>query len=273
MARPMIEEGLELSRELGDQYHSASALNMLGRIALLQGDITAARTFQEESLAAGRELGNQRSIAHTLGALGEIAYNMGDFAQACQCYEESLSILLRIDNRWVLAMYLERLARVAVAQDEAIWAVHLLSAAEAVRRVMGASMTPLEREEREWTLTTLQDLLEEHVFAATWAEGQAMSPERAVAARHRCTQATPPSAGEKQPVMSTLSPGPLHEDLTPREQDVLRLVAQGLTDAQVAERLVVSRRTVNFHLSSIYRKLEVSSRSAATRYALEYQLL
>jgi DNA-binding NarL/FixJ family response regulator len=55
--------------------------------------------------------------------------------------------------------------------------------------------------------------------------------------------------------------------------EVLRLVAQGLTDAQVAEQLVISPRTVNFHLASIYSKLGVSSRSAATRYAIEHQLV
>jgi DNA-binding NarL/FixJ family response regulator len=55
--------------------------------------------------------------------------------------------------------------------------------------------------------------------------------------------------------------------------EVLRLVAQGLTDAQIAEQLVISRRTVNWHLSVIYSKLGVSSRSAAARYAIEHHLI
>ena len=62
------------------------------------------------------------------------------------------------------------------------------------------------------------------------------------------------------------------EGLTTREVEVLALVAEGLTDAEVAERLVVSIRTVHAHLRSIYRKLDVRSRSAATRYALEHGL-
>ncbi len=61
--------------------------------------------------------------------------------------------------------------------------------------------------------------------------------------------------------------------LTAREMEVLRLVAQGLSDAQVAEQLVISPRTVNWHLTSIYSKLGVSSRGAATRYALEHSLV
>ena len=61
--------------------------------------------------------------------------------------------------------------------------------------------------------------------------------------------------------------------LTKREAEVLRLVAMGLSDAAVAERLTVSERTVHSHLRSIYRKLEVSSRSGATRFALEHRLV
>ena len=62
------------------------------------------------------------------------------------------------------------------------------------------------------------------------------------------------------------------DGLTEREIEVLRAVAQGLTDAQVAERLVISPRTVHSHLNSIYSKLGISSRSAATRYAIEHDL-
>ncbi len=60
--------------------------------------------------------------------------------------------------------------------------------------------------------------------------------------------------------------------LTAREIEVLRLVAYGMSDAQIAERLVVSLRTVHAHVRSIYRKLEVKSRSAATRWAVEHHL-
>ena len=63
------------------------------------------------------------------------------------------------------------------------------------------------------------------------------------------------------------------DGLTAREVEVLRLVAQGLTYEQVAEQLVISPRTVNSHLTSIYGKIGVTSRSAATRYAIEHQLV
>ena len=79
-------------------------------------------------------------------------------------------------------------------------------------------------------------------------------------------------AGGVQPSPSKTLPG-YPAGLTAREVEVLRLVAQGLTYAQVAEQLVISPRTVNWHLTSIYSKLGVSSRAAATRRAIEQKLL
>jgi DNA-binding NarL/FixJ family response regulator len=61
--------------------------------------------------------------------------------------------------------------------------------------------------------------------------------------------------------------------LTAREVEVLRLLATGLTDAQIAEQLVLSLHTVHAHLRTIYSKLGVTSRSAATRYAFEHRLV
>ena len=60
--------------------------------------------------------------------------------------------------------------------------------------------------------------------------------------------------------------------LRPRELEFLGLVAEGLTNAQVAQRLFLSPRTVNAHLNSIYHKLRVGSRSVAVRFAVEHGL-
>jgi DNA-binding NarL/FixJ family response regulator len=75
---------------------------------------------------------------------------------------------------------------------------------------------------------------------------------------------TPPPAKEAVPAS---------DGLTQREMDVLRLLAQGLTSAQIAEQLVIGLVTVNSHVRSIYSKLGVTSRATATRYALEHHLL
>jgi len=83
-----------------------------------------------------------------------------------------------------------------------------------------------------------------------------------------------PPVVEEQPARIPVKPSSAYPDrLTAREVEVLRLVAQGLTDAQVAKHLVISPRTINTHLTLIYGKIGVSSRSAATRYAIEHQLV
>ncbi len=79
---------------------------------------------------------------------------------------------------------------------------------------------------------------------------------------------TEPSSAPPEQMPSTSPAG-----LTTREMDVLRLLAQGLTSAQIAERLVIGLVTVNSHVRSIYSKLGVTSRAAATRYAMEHRML
>jgi DNA-binding NarL/FixJ family response regulator len=77
-----------------------------------------------------------------------------------------------------------------------------------------------------------------------------------------------------QPARPNTKPSPSYPDgLTAREVEVLRFIAKGLTDAHIAEQLVISPRTVNNHLASIYGKIRVSSRAAATRYAMEHHLV
>ena len=72
--------------------------------------------------------------------------------------------------------------------------------------------------------------------------------------------------------MTALNRQPL-EELTPREMDVLRLVAQGLSNRRIAERLAINERTVKYHVSTILAKLEVGNRTEAAMYAIEHGLI
>ena len=98
-----------------------------------------------------------------------------------------------------------------------------------------------------------------------------MTPEQALTAKAPVTLPQPLFA--RQSSTPPAKPTATYPDgLTAREVEVLRLLAQGWTDAQIAEELVISPRTVNNHLTSIYQKIQVSSRSAATRYAIDHGL-
>ncbi len=76
-----------------------------------------------------------------------------------------------------------------------------------------------------------------------------------------------------EPSSERLSTNPYAEELTRREVEVLGLLADGLTDAQIAEHLSLSVRTVHAHVRSIYSKIGVSTRSAATRYAIQHRII
>ena len=100
-----------------------------------------------------------------------------------------------------------------------------------------------------------------------------MTPVQVLAAQGPVKLSTEAAQRAEKAGTAAILISPLSAKLTVREVEVLRMIAMGLTDPQVAERLVISRRTVNAHLTSIYSKINVSTRSAATRYALENKLV
>jgi DNA-binding NarL/FixJ family response regulator len=102
-------------------------------------------------------------------------------------------------------------------------------------------------------------------------KGELEATQRALAALGQSVMTRSPSVEPSS--ASAVEPVPTYPDgLTAREVEVLRLMAQGLSDAQIAKQLVISPRTVNGHLRSIYSKIGVTSRSAATRYAVDHHL-
>jgi DNA-binding NarL/FixJ family response regulator len=114
--------------------------------------------------------------------------------------------------------------------------------------------------------------LGDQAWAFAWAEGRAMTPEQAIAAQGQALlpDRPPTTAGANQQKRSA---PPYPAELTEREVEVLRLVAQGLTDTQIAQTPIISPRTVNAHLRSIFSMLNITSRNAATHFVLEHHLL
>ena len=143
--------------------------------------------------------------------------------------------------------------------------MRLFGAAEALREVIGAPIPPSFRPRVEREIAQAHKQLGESAFSTLWKEGRLVTPEQAV--EMLAAQSTETTPSSTAPAASGYPAG-----LTARELEVLRLVAQGLTDGQVAEKLVLSVRTVNGHVQSIYNKLGVSSRTAATRFALENKI-
>jgi DNA-binding CsgD family transcriptional regulator len=187
---------------------------------------------------------------------------------ASELLQQSAALLREMNENGppAVATNLQGIGVTLAALGRGTEAVRLWSAAEKL-----SSPLPLA-EERAFVArasATVRAELGEEAFAAAWAEGQAMTLEQALVAMEQIAHSGQPLA----PATSHARHQPSIADLTAREEEVLRLVAQGLTDAQVASMLVISPRTVNAHLRSIYSKLHLSSRHAAIYFALEQGLL
>jgi DNA-binding CsgD family transcriptional regulator/tetratricopeptide (TPR) repeat protein len=267
---PLLEESLALAREVGDKLGLAYSLSLLGEILLCQSDATRARSSLEESLALFKEAGFRRGMALSLTLLAKVAAHQGDHISARALYEESLDIAKEMGNKLNIADCLEGLAIVVTAQGELTWGARLWGASEALREAMGTPIPPVYRVGYESSVTAARTQLGEEVFAEAWAEGRAMTPEQVLAVQTPGTKPISESSSSTPPTKSTPT---YPAGLTAREVEVLRLVAQGLTDAQVAEQLVISPRTVNTHLTSIFNKLGVNSRASAARFAVEQHLV
>jgi predicted ATPase/DNA-binding CsgD family transcriptional regulator len=273
---PLCEESLEIFREQGDRRRSAEILgSLVGYMAFYQGNYIAELTSIEESLAIMQELGDRRNSAKLLWFLGHAACVQDDFAKARTFYEEALAILQELDIKWFIASCLDGLAEVAVAQRQQEWAVHLLATAALLREALGVSPPPYSLANYERVVASTRAQLGEERFAAAWAEGRMMTLEQVLAEQAGATTpgqtSTVPTI--QQPAGTTAPPAAYPDELTPREVEVLHLIASGLSNAQVAEKLIISPRTAHAHVRSIYSKLGITSRSAATRYAIDHKLL
>jgi predicted ATPase/class 3 adenylate cyclase/DNA-binding CsgD family transcriptional regulator len=278
IARSLIDEALVLSRELPNirwnEWLLALTLNTSAELALYQDNLISARSQAEEALALMREheVLNKSHFAWSLSLVAQIEARQGNYVIARSRYDEILTIAIEVDAKPEIASYLEQLAEVVAAQGERAWAMRLWGAEATLRETMGSPLPPIYRAGYEHAVAAARAHLGEQAFAAAWAEGRAMTPEQALAAR---ISVTIPKLALAEPSSTPLATSlPTYPGgLTVREVEVLRLLAHGLSDAQIAEHLVISRRTVNTHLTSIYGKIQVSSRSAATRYAVEQRLV
>lgn len=261
----------------GNTQGLAGSLTNLAIILFARQEYDRAHALCTESLAIRRALGDKGGCAHTLLVLAWVTTAQGQFLQAITACAESLAIREAVGDRKGVAQALEGLARIANATDNSPYAVRLLAAAERLRAAAGSRPAPIERFEIKDMIDQLHAKLDASAFATAWAEGMSAPTERILAEARAyyisaaATETPDGPATPDTPVAASRNPDAF--GLTKRERGVLRLVTQGLTYAQMAEQLVISPRTVDTHLRSIYGKLGVTSRSAATRVALENHLV
>ncbi len=278
-ARQLLEKSMSLLSTVGKPGFKADALAILAFTVAAQGDSTRASSLFDEVFALAEDLESEPDMTCALCGQGHLALRQGDAGKAHAFYVKALAILKEkmgvasINKRikWLLACCLEGLGEVALEQGKVAWSVQLLGSAETIRTLFGYKC-PLRIEQPFYddTLAAARTSLGVETFAAHWAEGQLMTPEQVFTAETHAPGSRPDADIPAPSATAKSSPNP--NGLTPREVEVLRLLAMGFTNKQIAVQLVISSRTVNIHVQSIFGKLSVTSRTAATRYALEHHL-
>jgi predicted ATPase/DNA-binding CsgD family transcriptional regulator len=264
-AGDLSARALAMTRASGDTAGVLSSLINLGSVALYDGDYDRAETMLEESLALSRDGGYREGVAWALNQLGTVAYRRRNLERAERSLGESLAIHKDLGDMGRVASVLETLAETGGARKRFELSAHLFGVAERLRETIGAPVPPCERPEHDRVLASVRAQVGEEEFSRLQAEGRAMKLEEAL------SRALEP--GPAQPTVRTTAQVTAQDVLSAREAEVLGLVAEGLTDQEVAQRLYLSPRTVGQHLSSVYRKLGVRSRTAATREAAERGLI
>jgi len=263
----LLEESLVLSQKLGDKSALARCLSHMALVALQHGDVTRAHELADESMALHQEVGEAWGISWVLSIIAKVEASKGKHETALARFEESLTIARKINSKLNIAVCLEGMASILTTQGELNRATRFWGAAEALRETIGAPIWPVERASYERSVAVARSRLGERAFAVTWSDGRTRPLEQTLAAR---TSATPMLI----PVgRSSASPTASPAGLSKREVEVLRLLTMGLTNTQIATQLVISLPTVNTHVGSIFTKLGVTSRAAATRYAVEHHLV
>ncbi len=263
-ARQGFQAAMDLRARLGDRRGVSVATNNLALLELDEGNLRRAQELFEQALAIKRKLGEQRSIAIGLANLADVLIRTSQWDAADRVLREGAS--LAAGNPQLIGTI--RCNQGALAAHQRDWA----RAAEHYRAAIAESqagghphgvieaMIGLGRvcEQTGDHGEALRHLRAAHVLASDIGNAQRRAEAEAALAE----------------VMGASASGSVQRtgNLTARQADVLRLLATGLTNKQIAAELVLSTATVERHLATIYRNLGLSGRVEAARFAMEHGL-
>ncbi len=234
------------------------ALGLLAETQRLLGDSAAAQPTALEAQETGEQSGNRLWATRARLTLGRLAAARDEWSAAQQHVLAHLDTCVEGGHATYVPACLDALAEVAAGVQADEDAVRLLVAAERARAEIGIVRIPPE--EQHWAAIELKlhDALGDEAYEAAWAQGAQLSIEDALEWARR-------ARGPRQ------RPAGGWESLTPTERKVVELVAEGLTNPQIGERMFISPATVKTHLAHIFGKLDVHSRAELTAYAVRHE--
>ncbi len=293
-ADALLAEAEALARGLGVEdnvgpLRVASALCDRATIAATAGDAVLAADRFTESIAMARLPGGAWTRSHAVCGLGYVRFQEGAVPEAAACFIEAMALAWMLQDHPFLPRLFWAIAAVAARSDRPEVAARLLGAADVMDACTGGAIWPEDRVIAAWCL----DRLETDLGAASLADlrraGAVLSMEQGVAvavamaeailgsdrvaALWRSTGAPAPPTVLPDPASAARDPtrdeaaAPLSAGLTRREREVLALLCQHHTDAEIADRFFLSRRTVQHHVSSILGKLGATNRRDAVAIA------
>ena len=250
---------------LGRRRDTLMATRCLARAAHTQGDVPRADTLYAALITAAEDLGDDYGLATSRHGLGLLRAAQDDHAQALALQRQALAGYQELGERlWVTAC-LEAIATTVSAMGQAEPAARLLGAAETLRTQTGLPTWFADQAVYEKSAGTARASLGDKAFSAAWDTGAAATLDEVVTA----VDAIVDSVVAVQHIgVDPTAPF----NLSPREVEVLRLIAQGRTDQETADLLSVSRRTVHTHVASILNKLAAENRTAAVATAVRFGL-
>jgi predicted ATPase/DNA-binding CsgD family transcriptional regulator len=283
-AADFANASIGVMRGIDHRWGIARAQLGLADLARLRGDHADASDRYTEALAYLREIDARPEIARCLSGLGRVAMDLGATALAREYLSESLRLSRITGTRIGVARGLESFAALAIREDEPERAVLLAAASTALREAAGLPPLPGARAERY--LAPCRHRLGDHTVALLWSRGLAMANETAVglaleppAGTPAVTAAAVTAAGVIVPearAAEALKPAAAAEavatppsSLTPREIEIVALVAQGRSNKAIGEELVISPATVARHVANIMAKLGFRSRAQIAAWAAD----
>lgn len=268
-ARAAYEESLEIRQRIGDEIGALTALHNLGIVFAHAGEPSRALEIQRAIIETARRLGDRRAVVSALLEVGRLSLDEGDVADSAQAYGDALQLSEEIDDLVRTIQAIEGLGMVAV--DARQWELAgVLTGAAATRRTrLGAPMTPADLDFTGKRMEALRKALGERRMTEAQRQGTGMARLDGIVERLRDileweAQGKPGARG---------AAGGQVPGITPREAEILGLVAIGLTNQEIAERLIVSVRTVETHLGNVYSKIGVRGRAEAAAFAVRAGLV
>jgi non-specific serine/threonine protein kinase len=259
-AARLCESTLTLARLMHLPQLELGLLNLLATIVLYAGEVDRAVELGGQCLQQSRACGELWVRGYVLNFLAQAEWSRGDRGRGETLAREAATCKHAVDDRNGLTMALETLAAMAADAGQHERAARLLGSAERVRTESSLTVIQPFRPQHEQSVSTAVRGLGQTAFEAALQRGRQMTIDEGVAFAVQDT--LPPKPAPKA------RPQP-HTTLTSRQMDIARLVADDLSNKQIAARLFVSERTVETHVSNILNKLGLNSRLQLGRWVAD----